>query len=112
MPLAADKGRWGAQFEGQKTAAVAITANASSSPDEWKQWNSPNHGGLDQGEGQNVLFADSHVDWAAKPTVGVGNDNIYTTWTNTTAGSLDSGRVITATGTEAPYGETDSVIYP
>ena len=29
------------------------------------------------GKGQNVLFLDSHVDWAEGPEVGVGYNNIY-----------------------------------
>ncbi len=122
MPLAADKGRWGAYFEGGKGQVADLTSyptpnglNMNSSPELWRPWNSLNHGGLGQGEGQNVLFADSHVDWAAKPTVGVAGDNIYTTWTNsggTGAGAIDVGRAVTTAGTEAPYSDTDALIYP
>lgn len=36
--------------------------------------NSPNH----EDRGQNVLFADSHVEWASSPKVGIREDNIYT----------------------------------
>lgn len=114
MPLAADKGRWGAQLEGGKPAPQTYpgSLNADSSPDLWKTFNSPNHGGLDQGEGQQVMFADSHIDWSTKPTVGVGRDNIYTQWDGTTAAptKIDIGRVVTAK--QAPLGETDSLIYP
>ncbi len=42
--------------------------------DEWRPYNSRNH----NTEGQNVLFADDHVDFEKKPLVGVNNDNIYT----------------------------------
>jgi prepilin-type processing-associated H-X9-DG protein len=34
---------------------------------------SPNH----KETGQNVLYLDGHVAWTAKPTVGVGENNIY-----------------------------------
>ena len=108
MPLAADKGRWGAYYEGGKGTQADLAAyppsglNMNSSPELWRQWNSLNHGGLGQGEGQNVLYADSHVDWAAKPTVGVAGDNIFTTWTSAAGTSIDIGRAVTTTGTEAP----------
>jgi len=36
--------------------------------------NSKNHGGI----GQNVLFADTRVEFARNSTVGKGGDNIYT----------------------------------
>lgn len=45
--------------------------------DKWVIWNSPNHGGASNGEGQNVLFGDSHVEFERKPIVGVDEDNIY-----------------------------------
>ena len=35
--------------------------------------NSRNH----EGDGQNVLYADGHVEFASSPFVGVGGDNIY-----------------------------------
>jgi prepilin-type processing-associated H-X9-DG protein len=35
--------------------------------------NSPNH----QNDGQNVLYADGHVDWSASAWAGLGRDNIY-----------------------------------
>jgi hypothetical protein len=33
-----------------------------------------------RGDGQNVLFLDSHVSFEKKPYVGVNDDNIYTFW--------------------------------
>ena len=49
-----------------------------SAPRLWQRYNSPNHGGRGNGEGQNCLFADIHVSFERKPTAGVDNDNIYT----------------------------------
>lgn len=49
-----------------------------SPPDRWKRYNSPNHGGQNNGAGQNVLFPDGHAVFVQKPTAGVDSDNIYT----------------------------------
>jgi prepilin-type N-terminal cleavage/methylation domain-containing protein len=48
---------------------------------QWRRYNSGNHGGAGSGEGQAVLFADGHVDFEATPIVGVDFDNIYTVMT-------------------------------
>jgi len=48
------------------------------SPQDWKEYNSPNHGGWTTGEGQNVLFGDGHSSFEKKPICGVDDDNIYT----------------------------------
>ncbi|UCC29111.1 MAG: hypothetical protein JSU86_13020 [Phycisphaerales bacterium] len=47
----------------------------------WRPFNSPNHGGLGNGEGQNCLFPDASVCFHSIPAVGVDNDNIYTVMT-------------------------------
>jgi hypothetical protein len=36
-----------------------------------------------QDEGQNVLFLDSHVEFAKRATAGINDDNIYTYWNGT-----------------------------
>ncbi len=54
----------------------------NSAPAEWKAYNSGNHGGRGQGEGQNVLFQDGHATFERKPIVGVDQDNIYTNMMN------------------------------
>ena len=85
------------------------------SPDDWRPWNSPNHGGIDQGEGQNVLYADAHASWANTPKAGMSSDNIYTSW-----GVLNAERKVRATGLEPKNGETsgyswstkDALLYP
>jgi len=98
MALAADKGPYGTELDGGKTWGTGPNdpshqpsdqivgdddkAKRDASPDEWRYYNSPNHGGFLDGEGQVVLFADSHADFNTKPLAGIGSDNIYTRWSN------------------------------
>ncbi len=49
-----------------------------STPDKWKRFNSPNHGGQGQGRGQSVLYPDAHSEFKNTPLGGVDSDNIYT----------------------------------
>lgn len=121
MVLAADKGPWSAFAEGGKSpgpdsgAPTLANMTSTSSPDDWRKFNSPNHGGYLDGEGQNVLYADSHAEWANKPTVGPGIDNIYTQW-----GSATPSYDLKVRGTAptsslknlTPYSNTDALIYP
>jgi prepilin-type processing-associated H-X9-DG protein len=61
-----------------------------------KQANSNNH----DGDGQNVLFGDGHVEFLQNPFVGVQRDNIFTrqttnsqvsdSWANTLKGSFNA----------------------
>jgi len=118
--LAADKGPFGASQlgDGQKSPNpdIALTNMTSiSSPDDWRKYNSPNHGGYGDGEGQNVLYADSHADWANKPIAGPGNDNIYTQWANITPdvfGRVRGTPPTTSNKNITPWSNTDALIYP
>ncbi len=56
-----------------------ITRNDS--PRDWRQFNSPNHGGRNNGEGQNCLYADGHAAFQRTPVIGIDGDNIYTVMT-------------------------------
>lgn len=134
--VAADKGPWGAHYDGGKplpsgsTLTYGATAdpdnnvlNENSSPDDWRPFNSPNHGGVGDGEGQNVLFADAHADFLNKPLSEPAQDNIYTRW-GTAPGGGGTGwgydnRVVgvwpTDSGNAAKYTpmtNTDSLVYP
>ena len=51
----------------------AFVLAADRNPGTGPGHNSPNH----EGAGQNVLYADSHVDWQTTPNCGVNGDDIY-----------------------------------
>lgn len=86
---------------------------------KWIPFNSPNHGGRNNGEGQNVLFGDSHVEFARKPIVGVDEDNIYAVMEPREPWKIDTGEPIS--GSPIPGvdilpqngdSSTDTLIYP
>lgn len=114
MILAADKGPYGAAIEAGEPMPGPITAMHQSSPDAWRPWNSPNHGGQGKGEGQNVLFADGHVEWRNTPAADIQNDNIYTQWSGKglTEKECTIGNPPTLGGKQTPVSNTDSLIYP
>jgi hypothetical protein len=114
MVLMADKGPFGAALDAGLAAPPPIAADETSTPDQWRRWNSPNHGGQGRGEGQNALYADSHADWQNKPVCGVGDDNIYTQWAGKGATARDraQGNPPTAGGKQVPASNTDTLIYP
>lgn len=119
MALVADKGPYSGFLEAGKTEPPTMTnsiVNSLSAPDDWKKWNSPNHGGQLDGEGQNVMYNDAHVDFVMTPLAGAGKDNIYTRWSQVGGPNYDS-RVLGTALTQAqhklaPWGNTDSLIYP
>lgn len=75
---------------------------------EWLPYNSRNH----RGEGQNVLFVDSHVSLDKRPIVGVHHDNIYTLQTDYTVGSVIVGTVPGPEEKIGPLTQTDSFLVP
>ncbi len=112
MVLAADKGPYGAALEAGKANPGIPNLTSSSNPDAWQPWNSPNHAG----EGQVMLFADSHAEFFLRPFAGKEADNIYTRWSSATGGSKsdETPRVqgTPPTGNETPWGQTDTLLYP
>ncbi|MHC4443246.1 MAG: type II secretion system protein [Planctomycetota bacterium] len=115
MPLAADKGPFSGAYEAGMTNPGTPTADIKSGSDQWAPWNSPNH----RGEGQNILFADSHAEFFNKPIAGVANDNIYTRWSSAAGVSDNNDRPhhprvqgTPPTSNEIPWSNTDSLIYP
>jgi prepilin-type N-terminal cleavage/methylation domain-containing protein len=131
MPLAADRGPWSAAWEYNTVPQDPITGanpawntmTTTSTPDDWRKFNSPNH---TDGEGEVVLFADGHASFENRPTAGIGQDNIYTVWANDkpTVQQVVQGlrpcwdltQTINAipysNAQGVPYGTTDSIIYP
>ncbi|MCO6439074.1 MAG: prepilin-type N-terminal cleavage/methylation domain-containing protein [Phycisphaerae bacterium] len=109
--IMADKG----PFYNQESPLDSIWSNAGSdnkpitlkdSPKLWRPFNSINHGGRNNGEGQNCLYADGHASFERFPTVGIDSDNIYTLMTN----DWDADKFNMIHG-EAP-GEADPNPYP
>jgi prepilin-type N-terminal cleavage/methylation domain-containing protein/prepilin-type processing-associated H-X9-DG protein len=129
MPISADKGPYfSSGSSDSNTQTTSDTKSGVRAPDisyfgggggeavlkasneKWRSYNSQNH----NGEGQNVLFVDSHVEFLRRPISGVNNDNIYTyqvNWTdpNTSLLGEEPGR---RDGLEAPLAQTDSLIVP
>jgi len=79
LAMMADKGPYSTQP--QASQIVPTDYDISTPPRKWLNFNSANHGGRGAGEGQNVLFADGHVDYEETPIVGVDHDHIYTKMT-------------------------------
>jgi prepilin-type N-terminal cleavage/methylation domain-containing protein/prepilin-type processing-associated H-X9-DG protein len=133
MVLAADKGPFyrnsGSSANPTWKGAGGLDLTIDSSPTEWKPYNSTNHGGQSNGEGQNCLFADGHASFQRSPTAGIDSDNIYTVMTPEFHPVFLKNRIHGFTVHEHPaenpypgqdtletgpggYASTDSLIYP
>jgi prepilin-type processing-associated H-X9-DG protein len=89
--------------------AAAGTIASTASRAQMVRVNTPNHAG----DGQNVLYADGHVDWTAtpfaglpRPVTGVARDNIYAFGVEDKPGAPSAGT------RGAPADQYDSVILP
>jgi len=82
LAVAADKGPYSAATPLTSLPADDTTnwkaATGFDSPQDWRRFNSANHGGSGSGEGQNVLYGDGHATFEKTPNVGIDKDNIYT----------------------------------
>lgn len=121
MALAADKGPYGAKngsIQAEPASNLTVQQAQNMSPDEWMQYNSNNHGGQGAGEGQVVLYADTHAEFQSKPIVGVGFDNIYTAWIPNANPAVEAAtrcagyKPSTSRTQLLPAKNTDSLIYP
>ena len=128
--VAADKGPWYNPVQNIPWLTSGenggpITADRDG-PKNWRKFNSANHGGSSNGEGQNALYADGHAIFIRIPASGIDNDNIYTLMLD--EWDTMNGRVHGETPQQAPdppypgqdalgngagkYSSTDSLIYP
>ena len=129
QPLAADKGPWYTNGDPNwNTGEGGREVCLDDSPKNWRNFNSGNHGGSGNGEGQNVLFADGHASFERTPAIGIDHDNIYTLMTDEWSLDGSFNRIHGESpslyaSTEAPYpgddaidqdaySSTDSLIYP
>lgn len=81
--VAADKGPfYSAAYNPQWEVGARGLIDLDDSPKTWRPFNSFNHGGQGNGEGQNCLYADGHSSFQRLPAVGIDNDNIYTLMMN------------------------------
>jgi prepilin-type processing-associated H-X9-DG protein len=129
--LAADKGPFYLSGSGNPSwkQSSGQDLTIESSPNEWKPYNSANHGGASNGEGQNCLFADGHASFLRTPCGGIDSDNVYTVMTNEWHTLVMNNRIHGYTVHEHPsqnpypgqdalgtgpgmYASTDSLIYP
>ncbi|RME36207.1 MAG: prepilin-type N-terminal cleavage/methylation domain-containing protein [Planctomycetota bacterium] len=98
-------------------------------PRAWKPFNSANHGGPGNGEGENCLYGDGHASFQRFPAVGIDNDNIYTVMTDQWGDTIGSNRIHGDTPHTAPaehpfpgqnafgpniqdFSSTDTLLYP
>jgi prepilin-type processing-associated H-X9-DG protein len=77
--VAADRNPWidspsvkAADFSGFRPEIAPFNGTS----EQAKRGNTLRH----EGEGQNVLFLDCHVDFEKRPYCGLDDDNIYTSW--------------------------------
>ena len=130
MVLAADKGPFYLDTPQPTWKVSGKDLTIDDSPKVWRAYNSPNHGGRGNGEGQNCLYADGHASFMRTPTAGIDSDNIYTLMTeefqdpqhfnmihgdtahqSATAGAPYPGQN-TFGGGMNDFSSTDSLIYP
>lgn len=78
-----------------------LTTTKNADAEAMKKINSPNH----EGDGENVLYADGHVEFQQQPFCGMDRDNIYTYGKS---GETSGGDGIIG----SPTNEKDSVLLP
>lgn len=88
-----------------------VTVNLTDSGSLQRAANSVNH----QNDGQNVLYADGHVDWNASVWAGSQQDNIFTSRTAVSTYVTASGGTLTTSAADtsmSPRDGNDSVLLP
>ena len=129
MPISADKGPYfgitndSTDHDGEGALGDALNDNVDvpvgwlgTSPvtvikysnEEWRPYNSRNH----NSEGQNILFVDSHADFARKPIAGIHNDNIYSAIRENGYTDQIASVIGVVADTYAPLTQTDAYLVP
>ncbi|OHB63136.1 MAG: hypothetical protein A2Y77_07900 [Planctomycetes bacterium RBG_13_62_9] len=86
---------------------VAYSGGTAGTSDQARNGNAIPH----QGDGQNVLFLDSHVEFAKRAYCSVEDDNIYTVARNSPPGTADLyGTVPTPGSSCTPMNRKDSLL--
>jgi prepilin-type processing-associated H-X9-DG protein len=80
-----------------------LTVTTTSNARDMKHANSRNH----DGDGQNVLYADGHVEFQQNPFVGVNRDNIFTRRAGSSGFASAPGHI-----GRSPFDANDSVLLP
>ena len=122
MPLSADKGPYfesagtdasnGRTLDQERNSAYTPSFGVSAEEvlklptERWRPYNSRNH----NGEGEEILFVDSHVEFLQKPIAGVNYDNIYTVQTGYNLLQCMQGEK--PDDLIGPWTNTDTVIVP
>jgi len=88
-------------------AVTLVNVTSSSSAKDMRLANSKNH----DGDGQNVLYGDGHVDFMTNPFSGVQRDNIYARRANST-GLASNTTNTTAGAFSSSYDASDNVLLP
>ena len=79
-----------------------LAVTSTSSARDMRSANSTNH----DGDGQNVLYGDGHVEFQSNPFVGVQRDNIYA------RRKSGANRFVSDAIVASPYDADDSVLLP
>lgn len=77
--------------DGKTTGEQAPSWN--STDNAYVDLNKSGNAAAHQRDGQNVLFQDTHVDFARYPNVGINNDNIFKVWTGSSPYTSDDKEV-------------------
>ncbi len=104
LALAADRNPWIASPFGKARGFSTFQPNIppfSGTTEAARLGNTIAH----QGDGQNVLFVDSHVEFAKRPCCSLDDDNIYTSWEGD-----DKARGVAAKFGSTPADPNDSLL--
>ncbi len=82
LAIMADRNPWQAGYRAKGEAEWDVFDPDGTYSEQLLAGNASRHKDKTRGieSGQNVLFLDAHAEFTKKPTVGINDDNIYTSW--------------------------------